>query len=70
MIDERDEGTKESGDEAEAAEHDSGQDQEPKQAGESDSLFDTEQHSVAPGPVGTGSSATPGQAGEEEGDNE
>lgn len=68
MIDERDEGTKESGDEAEAAEHDSGQDQEPKQAGESDSLFDTEQHSDAPGPFGTGSSATPGEADDEEGE--
>ena len=68
MIDQpEDKGTKESGDEAEAAEHDSGQDQEPKQAQEdSSSLWDTEQHSDAPGPFGTGSSATPGQAGEDE----
>ncbi len=67
MIDERDEGTKGSGDEAEAAGHDSGQEQEPKQAQEdSSSLWDTEQHSDAPGPFGTGSSATPGKAGEDE----
>ena len=59
--------TEDSGDEAEAAEHDSGQDQEPKQAQEdSSSLWDTEQHSDAPGPFGTGSSATPGPDGEDE----
>ncbi|HYI36519.1 MAG TPA: hypothetical protein VEX39_07940 [Thermoleophilaceae bacterium] len=56
MIDDEssDEGTKDTDDEAEAAEHDAGQDQEPKQAGETDSIFDTEQHSDAPGPFGTG----------------
>lgn len=68
MIEEREEGTKDNDDEASAADHDSGQDQEPKQAGESGSLFDTEQHSDAPGPFGTGSSATPGDA--EDGDKE
>ena len=69
MIEEREEGTKDTeGDESDAAQHDSGQDQEPKQAGESGSLFDTEQHSDAPGPFGTGSSATPGDEPEEDED--
>ena len=67
MIDEREEGTQDTEDEAEAAEHDSGQDQEPKQAQEdSSSLWDTEQHSDAPGPFGTGSSATAGPKGDDE----
>lgn len=67
MIDERDEGTKDTDDdEAEAAHHDSGQEQEPKQAGESDSLFDTEQHSDAPGPFGTGTPATPGSESDDD----
>ena len=39
----------------EAAEGDGGQDQEPKQAGEESSKdWDTEEHSDAPGPFGTG----------------
>jgi hypothetical protein len=57
MIDDEssEEGTKETDDAAEAADHDSGQDQEPKQAEEeSSTLWDTEQHSDAPGPFGTG----------------
>ena len=71
MIDEREEGTKDTdGDESDAAQHDQGQEQEPKQAGESDSLFDTEQHSDAPGPFGTGTSATPGPATDDEDDDQ
>ena len=68
MIDEREEGTKDTeGDESDAARHDQGQEQEPKQAeDDSSTLWDTEQHSDAPGPFGTGSSATPGPAGDEE----
>lgn len=62
-----DEGTKDTDDEAAAAEHDSGQDQEPKQAQEdSSTLWDTEEHSDAPGPFGTGSSATAGPKAEDE----
>ncbi len=68
MTDERDEGTKGGGDEAEAAQHEEGQDQEPKQAGETESIFDTEEHSDAPGPFGTGSSATAGPKEDDEGD--
>ena len=42
-------------DEQEAAQHDEGQDQEPKQAEEeSSSTWDTDEHSDAPGPFGTG----------------
>lgn len=42
-------------DEEEAAEAHDGQDQEPKQAQEDSSKnWDTEQHSDAPGPFGTG----------------
>jgi len=68
MIEERDEGTKDTeGDESDAARHDQGQEQEPKQAeDDSSKLWDTEQHSDAPGPFGTGSSATPGPASDEE----
>ena len=67
MIEEREEGTYDTDDEAEAADHDAGQDQEPKQAeDDSSSLWDTEQHSDAPGPFGTGSSATPGPAADDE----
>jgi len=41
--------------EEEAAEGDEGQDQEPKQAQEdSSTTWDTDQHSDAPGPFGTG----------------
>jgi len=68
MIDEREEGTKDPDDEAEAAHHDEGQDQEPKQAGETESIFDTEEHSDAPGPFGTGSSATAGPKSDDEDD--
>ena len=73
MIDEREEGTKDTeGDESDAAEHDAGQEQEPKQAEEdSSTLWDTEQHSDAPGPFGTGSSATAGPKEDgEEGEDE
>ncbi len=50
MIEEEQETNKE-----EAAEADEGQDQEPKQAQEdSSTLWDTEEHSDAPGPFGTG----------------
>jgi hypothetical protein len=69
MIDDEssEEGTKDTEDEAAAAEHDSGQEQEPKQAEEdSSTLWDTEQHSDAPGPFGTGSSATAGPKSDEE----
>ncbi len=41
-------------DEQEAAEADEGQDQEPKQAQEDSTTWDTEEHSDAPGPFGTG----------------
>ena len=42
-------------DEQEAAEGDEGQDQEPKQAQEdSSTTWDTDEHSDAPGPFGTG----------------
>ena len=42
-------------DEQEAAQADEGQDQEPKQAEEdSSSAWDTDEHSDAPGPFGTG----------------
>ena len=42
-------------DEQEAAQGDEGQDQEPKQAQEdSSSTWDTDEHSDAPGPFGTG----------------
>ena len=41
--------------EEEAAEADEGQDQEPKQAeDDSSSIWDTDEHSDAPGPFGTG----------------
>jgi hypothetical protein len=67
MIEESEEGTKDTDDAAEAADHDAGQEQEPKQAQEdSSTLWDTEQHSDAPGPFGTGSSATPGPDGADE----
>jgi len=69
MIDQPENETEDSGNEPEAAEHDAGQDQEPKQAQEdSSSLWDTEQHSDAPGPFGTGSSATAGPKGDDEDD--
>jgi hypothetical protein len=59
MIDEEspsEEGTKDTDDESTAAHGGSGQEQEPKQAEEeSSSLWDTKQHSDAPGPFGTGS---------------
>jgi hypothetical protein len=57
MIDDEssDEGTNDSDDEAGAAQQHSGQDQEPKQAQEESSgLWDTKDHSDAPGPFGTG----------------
>ncbi|MGI8749847.1 MAG: hypothetical protein ACR2J6_04745 [Thermoleophilaceae bacterium] len=48
-------GADDTGDEAQAAQHDKGQDQQPKQAEEESSgLWDTKQHSDAPGPFGTG----------------
>jgi len=54
MSDENDE-TKDTGDEAEAAQAGGGQDQEPKQAQEdSSSTWDSQEHSEAPGPFGTG----------------
>ena len=69
MTDERDEGTKDNDDEAAAAGHDSGQEQEPKQAQEdSSTLWDTDQHSDAPGPFGTGSAATPGEKDDDDED--
>ena len=49
------EGVKDTEDQEAAATADSGQDQEPKQAQEESSgLWDTKQHSDAPGPFGTG----------------
>jgi hypothetical protein len=49
------EGTKDIDDEAGAAHQEGGQDQEPKQAQEESSgLWDTKDHSDAPGPFGTG----------------
>jgi len=57
MIDDEssDEGTKDTDDESETAEQDAGQDQEPKQnRKDSSSLWDTDEHSDAPGPFGTG----------------
>ena len=42
-----------------SAQAEGGQEQEPKQAGEdSSTLWDTEQHSDAPGPFGTGEKQT------------
>ena len=67
MTEEREDEAIDTDDAADAAEHDSGQEQEPKQAEEdSSTLWDTEQHSDAPGPFGTGSSATPGPKGEDD----
>ena len=45
---------------AEGAQADSGEEQKPKQSGEegSSSFWDTEQHSDAPGPFGTGDQQT------------
>ena len=49
------EGTKDTDDESAAAEGSGGQDQEPKQAQEdSSSVWDSQEHSDAPGPFGTG----------------
>ena len=46
---------REQDDKEDAAEADGGQDQEPKQAQEdSSSLWDSQEHSEAPGPFGTG----------------
>lgn len=60
MIEDSEAGTKDSDDEAEAAQHDKGQDQKPKQAEEeSTGLFDSSQHSDAPGPFGTGEPEDP-----------
>lgn len=54
MIEDSEE-TGDQGNEAEAAQHDQGQDQEPKQAQEeSSSVWDSQEHSDAPGPFGTG----------------
>ena len=47
----------------EGAQADRGEEQEPKQAGEDSSTFwDTEQHSDAPGPFGTGDQQTETEA--------
>jgi hypothetical protein len=57
MIDDEasDEGTRDTDDESAAAQQGGGQDQEPKQAQEESSgLWDTKDHSDAPGPFGTG----------------
>jgi hypothetical protein len=65
-----DEGTKDVEDEAGAAHQDGGQDQEPKQAEEDSSgLWDTKQHSDAPGPFGTGSTDA-GWKSKEDGEDE
>ena len=63
MIDEREEGTKDTeGDESDAARHDQGQEQEPKQAeDDSSTLWDTEQHSDAPGPSAPDRPPPPGR---------
>lgn len=64
------EGTQDTEDEAGAAQHDSGQDQEPKQAQEeSSSVWDSQDHSDAPGPFGTGDTED-GWKSEEEGEDE
>jgi len=63
MIDEN-EGTKDTDDEQDAAEHGEGQDQDPKQSREENTgLMDSAQHSDAPGPFGTGESVDPGDTG-------
>ena len=47
----------------EGAQAERGEEQEPKQAGEDSSTFwDTEQHSDAPGPFGTGDQQTESEA--------
>jgi hypothetical protein len=64
------EGTKDVEDEAGAAQQHSGQNQEPKQAQEESSgLWDTKQHSDAPGPFGTGDTEE-GWKSEEAGEDE
>jgi hypothetical protein len=64
------EGTKETDDESGAAQQHSGQDQEPKQAQEESSgLWDTKDHSDAPGPFGTGDTKE-GWKSEESGEDE
>ncbi len=53
--DETQEAGEEQGNQADAAQQHSGQDQEPKQAQEeSSSVWDSQDHSDAPGPFGTG----------------
>lgn len=60
MIDETEE-SKDSDDSQDAATHDEGQDQDPKQSREENTgLMDSAQHSDAPGPFGTGDSVDPG----------
>jgi hypothetical protein len=56
MSDEKSEATKkDAGNEAQAAQQQKGQDQEPKQAQEDSSgTWDSKEHSDAPGPFGTG----------------
>jgi hypothetical protein len=64
------EGTKDIGDEAGAARQEGGQNQEPKQAEEdSSSLWDSQQHSDAPGPFGTGDTGE-GWKSKEDGEDE
>lgn len=60
MIDEDDD-VKDNEDSQDAAEHDDGQDQDPKQSREENTgLFDSAEHSDAPGPFGTGDAQDPG----------
>jgi hypothetical protein len=55
MNDDENDRSQDTDDEAEAAKQHEGQDQEPKQAQEeSSTAWDTEEHSDAPGPFGTG----------------
>ncbi len=59
MIDDEEE-VKDSDDAQEAAEHDEGQDQDPKQSREENAgLMDSAEHSDAPGPFGTGEPQDP-----------
>ena len=70
MSDEQSEASKkDAGNEAQAAQQQKGQDQEPKQAQEDSSgVWDSKEHSDAPGPFGTGDKSD--SAEEEESDEE
>jgi len=70
MNDEQSEASsKDAGNEAQAAQQQKGQDQEPKQAQEESSgVWDSKEHSDAPGPFGTGNKWDSADEGTEEED--